>query len=485
MSNEEKKRLEEYRKRRARLILIQLCIFAILSAISVGLIFAYRNIDDLYYITYTESSSIDYKVLLKENDLYEEEYLGEDYVYVTSLMDNILADFNYKLNINAGKVSYDIKFKADAVIQIVDSNTNTAVYRNEYKLIDEVKQSSDKKDLDISIPLTINYDQHNKEVSKFIKALNLKSVKSTLFINVTFDVESQCDDFEGKNNSNALTLNIPLDTNICKISESQTVPTSNEKTIACQKFVDKNTILITTFATIGLDLICLIVLILFIYLTRNTHINYSIKIRKIVNSYKSFIQKINNTFDKTGYQVLYLNTIRELLEIRDTVQSPILMSENEDRTLTEFVIPTSNKILYVLEIKIENYDEIYGLKEENNILNSDDEIVENIEETTQNNTTKNETVEENIEEITQNSTTKSEILEENIKEIKNKNVSEETCEIIKEAPLGNNLHTPKIIIDNKGGYLLNVSVKTPYGHKIYSGNDKKKEIDLNSKKNNN
>ena len=36
------------------------------------------------------------------------------------------------------------------------------------------------------------------------------------------------------------------------------------------------------------------------------------------------------------------------------------MSENKDETMTRFYIPTSTKLLYVFEIKVDNYDEIYG-----------------------------------------------------------------------------------------------------------------------------
>jgi chorismate mutase len=100
-----------------------------------------------------------------------------------------------------------------------------------------------------------------------------------------------------------------------------------------------------------------------------------------------------------------LSTFTEMLEIRDTIQSPILMDENEDKTCTHFLIPTNTNILYVYEIKIDDYDEIYsnGEVEPIVILNDveedeleealhspdialedidyiDDEIIENIDE---------------------------------------------------------------------------------------------------------
>jgi hypothetical protein len=40
------------------------------------------------------------------------------------------------------------------------------------------------------------------------------------------------------------------------------------------------------------------------------------------------------------------------------------MTENRDKTMSRFFIPTANQLLYVFEIKVDNYDEIYGTAEE-------------------------------------------------------------------------------------------------------------------------
>jgi hypothetical protein len=52
-----------------------------------------------------------------------------------------------------------------------------------------------------------------------------------------------------------------------------------------------------------------------------------------------------------------VNKFEEMLEIRDTIQAPILMYENEDHTCAKFMIPTDSKLLYVYEIKVEGYED--------------------------------------------------------------------------------------------------------------------------------
>jgi hypothetical protein len=72
---------------------------------------------------------------------------------------------------------------------------------------------------------------------------------------------------------------------------------------------------------------------------------------------------MEGVFDETGYQRVNIKTFNEVLNIRDTLQTPILMFENKDKTLTTFIIPTDSKLLYVFEIKVDNYEEIYSRSE--------------------------------------------------------------------------------------------------------------------------
>ena len=113
----------------------------------------------------------------------------------------------------------------------------------------------------------------------------------------------------------------------------------------------------------------ILVLLCFVYFTRNEDVNYTIKIKKILNAYRSFIQEIDGEFNTEGYQLVPIKSFIEMLGIRDTIQSPILMYENEDQTMTRFFIPTNTKMLYVYEIKVENYDEIYA-----RIIGNDTEV---------------------------------------------------------------------------------------------------------------
>ena len=62
-------------------------------------------------------------------------------------------------------------------------------------------------------------------------------------------------------------------------------------------------------------------------------------------SYKSYIQKSNNAINRRGYKIIQINSFEEILGLRDTMQTPILMYTEDGELRTSFVIINSG-ILY-------------------------------------------------------------------------------------------------------------------------------------------
>lgn len=127
--------------------------------------------------------------------------------------------------------------------------------------------------------------------------------------------------------------------------------------IACTRGMGSEAFKTTAIVLGVLDGLMILLLVAFIYLTRTPDITYTARVKKIQSQYKSYIQKINNLFKTNGYQIIQVDTFEEMLEIRDTIQAPILMYENDDKTCAKFMIPTDSKLLYLYEIKIDGYEE--------------------------------------------------------------------------------------------------------------------------------
>jgi len=108
-------------------------------------------------------------------------------------------------------------------------------------------------------------------------------------------------------------------------------------------------------------------MIVFIQNSRTAKTVYVVELKKILNNYHSYIQKVNNKVSISPYgtlvvdnidiykncQIFMLDSFTDMLEIRDSLNTPILMSSNEDDTETYFIILDAlNKAIYIYELKV-------------------------------------------------------------------------------------------------------------------------------------
>ena len=359
MSEKEKKKRQGYRKNREKWIFTQAVIIAVIAVAILISSLVYNQLNSQYYIGYSERGSVDYNVFLKENDFYDTDHLGKNQSYVASLIDKIVANFNYEIDMDASDVNYRYSYTIDSRLEIIDDTSNVAIFNPEYELVSAQNRSqSSSSRLTINEIVVINYEEYNNLASRFLSAYGLTHTTSTIVVTLTVDVLSDCNAFSGSSvDTYTSELRIPLTTQTVNIKMTSAVPNAETKMIACTRGAGSEVFKTTAIVLTVIDAMLILVLVAFVYLTRTADITYTAKVKKILSQYKSYIQKINNLFDTSSYQVVMVDTFDEMLEIRDTIQAPILMYENADKTCTKFVIPTDSKLLYLYEVKIEGYVE--------------------------------------------------------------------------------------------------------------------------------
>lgn len=358
MSEREKKKRDLYRKNREKLILLQSALIIVLTVAIIVCSIVSIQMKMKYYVHYTERGSIDYNVFLKENEFYDESYIGQGQSYVASIIDRIIANFNYRIDMDTEGVNYRYSYKITSTLEILDNMSNVAIFHPEYELVNEqnkIQNSSDR--LEINEIVVIDYDEYNDLAKSFLETYDLLSATTShIIVKLEVDVLSDCDAFSGSAvDTYTSELRIPLTTKTVNIKMTSTVPDEEARMIACTRGFGSEVLATTAIALGVIDALFIAVLVAFIYLTRTPDITYAARVKKIVSQYKSYIQRINNMFETAGYQVVYVNTFDEMLEIRDTIQAPILMHENEDLTCCKFIIPTDSKLLYVYVISVEGY----------------------------------------------------------------------------------------------------------------------------------
>lgn len=382
MSNEEKRRRALRLAFRKRWTTFQFIVMSLVAALIVIFGSIYYLSDKNVYIEYTEASDVDYKVYLKDNEFYEEEYMGKDQAYIATLIENVVADFTYEICMDKKNVDYEYSYRIDAQLEIFDKHLDAPVYNPTYVLVEEKtyqQNSSDK--LVINEEVSIDYNHYNNIAKEFVSVYELTNVESSLVVRMHVNVISTCEEFEGDaTDTYTVSLLIPLTNITTSINISSSIPQAENKILACSRAgITKAVALKTIYFLIFFECLVAIILAVFLFVTRDSNTNYASKVARIVRNYKSYIQQIKNRFNTAGYQVLFVDSINELLEIRDTLQSPILMDENDDKTMTRFIIPANNNLAYIHEIKIENYDDIYKVNE-NDISNTQEiELVQNDE----------------------------------------------------------------------------------------------------------
>lgn len=345
--------LVDQTKRKKKIISISCIILALLFiALFSFLLFFHHN--KVKYIPYKEDSTINYKVYLKDNNFFKEDYLSENKQYIASIIDKINATFKYSLNIDEDNINYNYEYYIEAEVVVEDSKTKNYLYNYKDTIVSNNIAHSQSKNITIKENIDIDYNKYNELIKRFVSYYDLEDSVATLNINMYVKVLGDCETIEDANKNSVFSLKMPLTEKTISIDvEKDLIDSNKEQFMAC---TNKNNFiylyLVIGFILLFVSIFMIYNLIKYIIKTRTAETIYQKELSYILNNFKSYIQKVNNTFDIKDYRPLYIDTFTDMLEIRDTVNQPILMVENKFNTGVYFIIPTNTKILYIYSLKI-------------------------------------------------------------------------------------------------------------------------------------
>lgn len=332
--------------KRNKAITKYLSFIVIISTILISFITLYIENNKIKYIKYTEQGNVDYKVYLKKNNFFEEKYLEENKEYISSLIDNVQAQFKYNLSIEQENIINKYTYKILSNVKVTDKTTKKNLYDKTEILMPEKEIYITEKEINIKEPVEIDYNKYNDLINKFINIYEVGNIESDLTVNMIIDIM----DSNEKIKESIITLRIPLTTNTMDIDIKNDLVEEKNNVIEYKKDKKYNLLFILiSIISLLIDLILIIRLIIYIKKTRSIITKYKKEKKKILRNYSQYIQKIDNRIDYEKYEQINVSTFTDLLEIRDAMQSPILMIE--EKNCTKFIIPTEN-ILYIYTVKI-------------------------------------------------------------------------------------------------------------------------------------
>ena len=301
-------------------------------------------------IKYHDKSTIDYKVYLKDNDFYENEYLDKNMAYVASLIDKININYNYTFEANENS-NINYKYKIIATLYIASMNNDKVFYKNDYELKSETSgEIVNKKNYNIDEEISIDYSEYNTLANKF-KSKYAVNTNSYLEVCLQVNEISKPNNSYGVNNTKVSSLKIPL-------SQQEINIGLDEKTINEEKqFMSDYQIQIVNKDYIYLDIILLILIVLFlIKLIKKIAImnkkvsKYDRYINRILRGYDRLIVNVKTQPKLEDYNVIKVESFEELIDVRDNTKEPIKYYVITEHLKSEFFI-TNNNDLYLYVVK--------------------------------------------------------------------------------------------------------------------------------------
>ncbi len=298
-----------------------LLVFIFLGVFLIRKSFSFINSQN---ITYRETSNLDYKVKLKQNDFYETDSLEKGMVYVASLIDKVDINYNYEFIIDE-KSNINFEYDIIAKLLITDNNDKSKVFfEKEYVLLDNTKdQMNDNGEHMINQDVSIDYDYYNNLANKFrIKYGVDTSSNLIVYLNI-HETNNSNNDFNLNNNS-VMSLTIPLSQKAINITMDYKEVNKTSKLVRDEKLV------ITSYIKLISGIISLLIGIYFTY----RYIKMLLKLRVKRTKFDKYIKKILNEYDRLivetttppilkNKNIILINKFQELLDVRDNLRLPV------------------------------------------------------------------------------------------------------------------------------------------------------------------
>lgn len=295
---------------------------------------------------YQELGNVDYRVSLKENDFYESKYLSKGMVYITSLINTVDIDFDYRFIIDD---TVDGNFNNSVVAKLVISNDSgdNVYYSKEYVLSPNKTEVINKNNsYSTKKSISIDYAYYNNISNKFKSTYGIDSSSRLI---VSYKVGSNIASKE-INSSNEMSVTIPLSQRSINISDSGGINNSRTSTVE-SKFELKHKIFIVFAVVLFITSVaCLLKFLELIFAMFEKQSEYDKYISKIFKEYDRLIVEIKSQPNFDNKNVIKIDKFEELLDARDTLKQPIIYFDVTSHVKSYFYI-AKGKDVYLLVIK--------------------------------------------------------------------------------------------------------------------------------------
>ena len=353
MENNEENEIAKFHKRKRRnrkIMLITISSLFVITAIALFIIYLAMNFKTS--IKYNETSNIDYNIDLIPNEFYKSNRLGEDVDVIASIIDKINIIFNYNINFEQ-EIDYVYSYKVLAHLELKEKGKTNLIYSNEQVPINNQQIESNNKRLEISEEINLNYADYNNQINKLITQYKLDNTESELILTMQINVVNKKTGEKINKDTNVMVVTVPLDTKTVEVTTAERVKDNvGEIVIAKEQVEASQKYLKLGVALLVVGFVFIILFVKYNAKTRSAERMYELELKKILFDYKSYVQKISEPINIKNYQIVKIESFQELLQMREEIQSPILMYTEKNDLKTIFMMTKENMLFaYILSSK--------------------------------------------------------------------------------------------------------------------------------------
>lgn len=334
-------------------------IIGIFILIVLGLIGWFNSsFHNTYKLHYSENSDLDYKVYLDDNNYFDEDYLGKNKVYVSSLINKINTEFKYSFKTDT-KLDLTYSYYIDAKVQI-----NTAEGKNilekKYKVLDnkEIQDVNNSFTIDEK-DISIDYKKYNELASSFLDRYSIDG-EALLKVGLYVNVQGNNEKFEqGLSDNAVVSLTIPLTKRTTDISLKYDLSNNKDAVLQYKKGNSKAIVLIVIVILSAIDIAFMVYVYLVQRNLKTPEELFEERLKNILTDYSRYIsetkvvESIQSLVETRSLRIVLLKTFDGLIAVRDNVNKPILY-QNEKTRAVFYII--SDNIGYIYIMKVSDFE---------------------------------------------------------------------------------------------------------------------------------
>ena len=285
-------------------------------------------------INYEDSSDIIYKVNYKDNN-----YKVNNDRYVADMVDDIDIIYKYN-NLVSEYINGYYRYNIEGYLIAYEDDITNSLWEKKYQLLEDktvVIDESNVNSIKIDDKIKVDFNKYRDIVYDFIDNYDIDiegylSIKINIFESLNF---TSLDNLYEDNK--VITVNIPLTDDIFKINVNNISDKDSYYEFTSKKGMNIVLIIIGAFCiSFALSLLVLVIKqFKYIYISQN---EYNKELDKILSKYDDCIVKVKRFYVNKKYNMIYVDSFSELLDVYDKKNKMISFKEIKRNSESIFVI---------------------------------------------------------------------------------------------------------------------------------------------------